>query len=258
MVRTYVVPPPWVVEQAAGAGLRLLVGIPWPSHLAFLDSREMTQEIRNTIRDAVTAMRGLDDGIFAFNLGNEIRSDIVRWHGPRAVSRFLRELFDSGKQIAPEAMFTYSNYPSTEYLDLSFLDLVSFNVYLHRESDFRRYLTHVMGLAGERPVMLSETGMDTIREGEAAQAELLRWQTRAAFETGLSGVVVYAFTDEWYTGGIEITDWAFGLTERDRKAKPAFAELPKFTRRIAAAAIDGSQSQRRRSSLDAATSSPSA
>src|SRR5580658_7396557 len=145
VVRTYVVPPPWVVEQAAGAGLRLLVGIPWPSHLAFLDSREMTQEIRNTIRDAVTAMRGLDDGIFAFNLGNEIRSDIVRWHGPRAVSRFLRELFDSGKQIAPEAMFTYSNYPSTEYLDLSFLDLVSFNVYLHRESDFRRYLTHVMG-----------------------------------------------------------------------------------------------------------------
>ncbi|HEY6417407.1 MAG TPA: glycosyltransferase, partial [Candidatus Binataceae bacterium] len=225
VVRTYVVPPPWIVEQAAGAGLRLVVGIPWPSHLAFLDSREMTQEIRNTIRDAVTAMRGLGDGIFAFNLGNEIRSDIVRWHGPRAVSRFLSELYDAGKQIAPDALFTYSNYPSTEYLDLSFLDLVSFNVYLHRESEFRRYLTHVMALAGERPVMLSETGMDTIREGEEAQAALLRWQTRAAFETGLSGVVVFAFTDEWYTGGVEITDWAFGLTTRDRKAKPSFMSV---------------------------------
>ena len=90
--------------------------------------------------------------IFAYSLGNEIRSDIVRWHGPRAVSRFLAELYDIGKEIDPAGLFTYSNYPTTEYLDLDFLDFVSFNVYLHREEDFRRYLTHVMASAGERIV----------------------------------------------------------------------------------------------------------
>ena len=32
--------------------LRLMVGIPWPFHMAFLDSREMADDIRNSIRTA--------------------------------------------------------------------------------------------------------------------------------------------------------------------------------------------------------------
>jgi cellulose synthase/poly-beta-1,6-N-acetylglucosamine synthase-like glycosyltransferase len=225
VVRTYVPPPPWMFELAAKHELRLMVGMPWPFHMAFLDSRQMSADIRRTIRDSVTAMRRFADVIFAFSLGNEIRSDIVRWHGPRAVSRFLGDLYEIGKSITPDSLFTYSNYPSAEYLDLSFLDLICFNVYLHREPDFRRYLTHLMSATGERPLVLSETGMDTIREGEEHQAELLRWQARAAFELGLAGFIVFAFTDEWHTGGAEITDWAFGLVTRDRIAKRAFSAV---------------------------------
>ena len=222
LVRLYVPPPLWMVEAAREAGLRLMVGIPWPHHMAFLDSRDMTRDIRDAIRKTVGELRQFGETIAAYSIGNEIRSDIVRWHGPRAVSGFLGELYDLGKQIEPDALFTYSNYPSTEYLDLSFLDFISFNVYLHREEDFRRYFTHLIGQAGELPLLLSETGMDTIREGEDHQAELLAWQGQAAFELGLSGFIVFAFTDEWYTGGAEITDWAFGLTRRDRSPKPAF------------------------------------
>ena len=222
LVRLYVPPPLWMAEEAQRAGLRLMVGIPWPYHMAFLDSREMKRDINETVRKTVAEMRQFGETIAAYNIGNEIRSDIVRWHGPRAVSRFLSELRDLGKQIEPDALFTYSNYPSTEYLDLSFLDFISFNVYLHREEDFRRYFTHLLGQAGELPLILSETGMDTIREGEDHQAELLAWQGQAAFELGLSGFIVFAFTDEWHRGGAEITDWAFGLTRRDRTPKPAF------------------------------------
>jgi O-antigen biosynthesis protein len=220
-VRVYVPPPPWMFDAALAAGLRLMIGIPWPFHMAFLDEPGMAAEIRETIRKGVTEMRSHAGAILAFSLGNEVRSDIVRWHGPRAVSRFLSELYDLGKQLAPDTLFTYSNYPSAEYLDLNFLDFVSFNVYLHREADFRRYLTHLMGITGERPLVLSETGMDTIREGEPHQAELLAWQGRAAFELGLSGFIVFAFTDEWHTGGAEITDWAFGLVRKDRSPKLA-------------------------------------
>src|SRR5580693_8953155 len=227
LIRLYVPPPPWMVEAAQKAGLRMMLGIPWPFHMAFLDSREMMREIRDAIGKTVRDTRQFGETIAAYSIGNEIRSDIVRWHGPRAVSRFLAELRDLGKQIDPDALFTYSNYPSAEYLDLSFLDFISFNVYLHREEDFRRYLTHLMGQAGELPLVLSETGMDTIREGEEHQAELLSWQCRAAFELGLSGFVVFAFTDEWHTGGSEITDWAFGLTRRDRSPKLAFDAVGK-------------------------------
>ncbi|HEY6299503.1 MAG TPA: glycosyltransferase [Candidatus Binatus sp.] len=222
LIRLYVPPPSWMVEEAQQAGLRMMLGIPWPFHMAFLDSADMMREIRDAIRKTVLETRQFGETIAAYSIGNEIRSDIVRWHGPRAVSRFLAELRDLGKQIDPGALFTYSNYPSAEYLDLSFLDFVSFNVYLHREEDFRRYLTHLMGQAGELPLVLSETGMDTISEGEEHQAELLSWQCRAAFELGLSGFIVFAFTDEWHTGGTEITDWAFGLTRRDRSPKLAF------------------------------------
>ena len=222
VVRCYVPPPPWLLEEAIRHNLRLMVGIPWPFHMAFLDSREMAADIRNSIRKGVEDLRPYGDAILAYSLGNEVRSDIVRWHGPRAVSNFLRELYDLGKQADPAGLFTYSNYPTTEYLDLSFLDFVCFNVYLHREEDYRRYLTHLMAATGERPLMLSETGMDTIREGEEHQAELLAWQARAAFELGLSGFIVFAFTDEWHTGGVEIADWAFGLVKKDRTPKRAF------------------------------------
>ncbi len=225
VVRTYVPPPPWMFDLALESGLRLMAGIPWPFHMAFLDSRQMQRDIREAIRKGVAEMREHRDALFAYTLGNEIRSDIVRWHGARAVSRFIAELHDIGKQLDPEGLFTYANYPSAEYLDLASLDFLSFNVYLHREADYRRYLTHLLAMSGDRPLVLSETGMDTIREGEPHQAELLAWQSRAAFELGLSGFIVFAYTDEWHTGGAEITDWAFGVVRRDRTRKPAFDAL---------------------------------
>ena len=57
LLRCYVPPPAWLAEEAAEAGLRLMVGFPWPFHMAFLDSREMTRQIRETIRTGVTEMR---------------------------------------------------------------------------------------------------------------------------------------------------------------------------------------------------------
>jgi hypothetical protein len=38
VIRLYVPPPPWMVEEAQKAGLRMMLGIPWPFHMAFLDS----------------------------------------------------------------------------------------------------------------------------------------------------------------------------------------------------------------------------
>ena len=225
VVRTYLPPPAWMFDLAAKHSLRLMVATLWPSHLMFLESAATARDIRATVAKLVAEMRQFHDVIFAYSLGNEIRPDLIRWYGARRMSRFLAELYDVGKSLDPEGLFTYSNYPSAEYLDLGFLDLACFNVYLHQEADFRRYMTHLLGLSGPRPLVLSETGMDTIREGEAHQAQLLQWQTRAAFEIGLAGFIVFAFTDEWHTGGSEITDWAFGLVTRERQPKQAFAAV---------------------------------
>ena len=60
----------------------------------------------------------------------------------------------------------------TEYLDLGFADFVCFNVYLHRTEALTRYLARLQNLAGPRPIVLSEFGADSLREGEEEQARI--------------------------------------------------------------------------------------
>src|SRR6185369_13912075 len=39
---------------------------------------------------------------------------------------------------------------------------------------------------------------------------------------GLAGLFVFSWTDDWFTGGHKIEDWAFGITHADRSPKPAY------------------------------------
>ena len=115
------------------AGLRVMVGLPWTQHVAFLDDRSLADSIR---RDVASQVRALGDhpAVLMFALGNEVPPSVVRWHGQERVERFLRTLCEDARDAAPEALFTYVNYPPTSYLDLSSFDVCSFNVYLHRET----------------------------------------------------------------------------------------------------------------------------
>ena len=60
------------------------------------------------------------------------------------------------------------------------------------------------------------------------QAATLSWQVRTALEMGVAGTVVFSFTDEWYTGGCDIANWAFGLVDRERRRKPAFQAVQRW------------------------------
>jgi GT2 family glycosyltransferase len=163
--------------------------------------------------------------VLAYSIGNEIPPDVVRWHGKAAVERFLRELADVAKQVDPDGLVTYGNYPPTEYLDLSFLDFATFNVYLHDPETFHRYLLRLQNLVGERPLVLGEIGMDTLRHGELAQADFLSGHVREAVLAGVAGTFVFSWTDQWHTGGQAIEDWAFGITAADRRPKPSYHAL---------------------------------
>src|SRR5437773_3101545 len=56
---------------------------------------------------------------------------------------------------------------------------------------------------------------------------MLESQITGAFRRGCVGVVVFAWTDEWYHGKYRVEDWAFGLTTRDRTPKPALQAVSK-------------------------------
>jgi GT2 family glycosyltransferase len=120
---------------------------------------------------------------------------------------------------------TYVNYPTTEYLQLPFLDFVCFNVFLERPDALQRYLARLQNIAGDRPLVLAEIGLDSARNGEAAQAEAIDWQVRGCFRAGCAGTFVFSWTDEWHRGGHDVDDWSFGLVTREREPKPALATV---------------------------------
>jgi GT2 family glycosyltransferase/membrane protein implicated in regulation of membrane protease activity len=230
-VRTYTPPPRSLLQLANRYGLRVMVGLSWSQHVAFLDDAAIRKSIRRAVREGVNACAN-DPAVLCYTIGNEIPAPIVRWHGREKIESFLRGLCRIVKSVNPEALITYVNYPTTEYLQLDFVDFHAFNVYLETPDKLTSYLARLQNIAGEKPLVLAELGLDSRRNGEEAQAEVLDWQLRSTFAAGCAGACVFAWTDEWYRGGNAIEDWDFGLTARDRSAKRALARVERVLREV--------------------------
>ncbi len=223
-VRVYTAPSRELLDEACRHDLRVMVGLPWSQHVAFLDDRRQVHAIRRGVTRTIAEL-GDHPAVLMFALGNEIPPGVVRWHGRVRIEHFLRQLYQDGKATSPDSLFTYGNFPPTEFLDLSFLDVCAFNVYLHRGTELRDYLARLQHVAGQRPLLLAEAGADSIREGEAGQADITANHARVAFEEGACGAIAFAWTDEWWRGGHPVDDWSFGLVDVERRFKPAAAAL---------------------------------
>jgi len=221
-LRTYTVPPRWLLDAALRHGLWVMVGLPWEQHVTFLDGRERAAAIEAGVRDGVRACAG-HPAVLAYAVGNEIPASIVRWHGRRRVERFLERLVRAARQEDPAALVTYVSFPSTEYLELAAIDFLSFNVYLEDPARLAGYIARLQNLAGERPLVMAELGLDSRSNGREEQARALSAQVGASFEGGCAGTFLFAWTDDWHTGGAEVADWDFGLVDRERRPKPALA-----------------------------------
>jgi GT2 family glycosyltransferase len=221
LLRVYYLPPAWFLDLAASHGLKLLIDVPWSKHLCFLDSEESQQQARQAVRDAVQGSKG-HPAVFAYSVVNEISAEIVRWSGVKKVERFIGTLVNEARSIAPDTLCTFTSFPPTEFLQAPDIDFVCFNVYLHHRKSLEAYLARLQTLADSKPLLLGEFGMDSMRAGEEHQSEFLGWQIETAFRAGLAGTVVFSYTDDWFRGGLQIEDWAFGLTTRERQPKKSF------------------------------------
>ena len=224
VVRVYHSPPAWFLDVCHAAGLRVLVTLPWAKHIEFLREKSARKEITRSVTDAIKSHRN-HPAVLAYLVGNEIAPQMVRWLGVRRVTEFIEHLITLGREISPQALYSYATYPPTEFLLPQNVDFYCFNVYLHNQHDFERYLLRLQNLTEDRPLILGEFGMDTMRHSEEEQASLLSWHVDSVIKCGLAGTVFFTWTDEWYTGDQEITDWAFGLVTRDRQPKKAFLAL---------------------------------
>jgi O-antigen biosynthesis protein len=224
VIRLYSAPSTEILDDLQRHGLFAMIDVPWQKHRCFFEEWSTLQEAREIV--SVTARNvGNHPAVLAISLVNEIPNDVVRFYGHARVERFLTELNHLLKLHAPGCLSTFANYPTTEFLQPEGFDFFSFNVYLNDVGRLGSYLDRLQHIAGDLPLLLSEFGLDSKREGEEAQAELLSDHVEAVYKHGLAGSLVFSFTDEWFTGGRLLDQWGFGVTRADRTLKPAAGQL---------------------------------
>lgn len=221
-LRIYELPTTAVLREVEALGLWLVVGIPWAEHVDFLADRAQRREIERRVASAAMQLR--DHGVVvALLVGNEIEKTLVRWMGPRRVRDFIERLIKIARQHAPQTLISYATYPSTEYLVPRNVDFLAVNVYLESPAAFGACLSRLQNLAGNKPLLITEFGLDVNAHGEARQAEVMRWQHDGLLGSGAAGGVWFAYTDEWHRGGRNISEWRFGLVDQERQERPACA-----------------------------------
>lgn len=224
-IRLFEMPPPRLLDAARDHGLAVFGGLMWGQHADFLTRPALLSAARVSL---VESLRETKDhpALAGVYVANEIPSDLVRWMGPLRVREAIEGLIRLGRRTAPHLLFAYANYPSTEYLEPENADFTAFNVYLEDAVDFRKYLRRLQHIAGDRPLVISEFGLDSRRNGTARQAEVLAWARQISLEEETAGLTLYAWSDRWWNNYAEVLDWDFGLMDREGNPKPALLALP--------------------------------
>ena len=163
VLRVYHTPPRWFLDLAQKHRLRVMVTIPWHKRVLFLDDREAVDDHPRKRRHGRARPTRAIRPCSASSSTMKFPPDLVRWYGARRMEEFLNSLVRIVKKNDPLALAAYANFPPTEYLLPSEVDFYSYNVYLHRKKDLVGYLGRLQNLAGDKPLILSEFGMDTIR-----------------------------------------------------------------------------------------------
>lgn len=223
-IRVYGQPDPSLLDAAEAAGLWVFVGLAWESWCDFVSKPSLLTAARVQMHAGLKQWGGhaAVAGVF---VANEVPADMVRWMGVMKVRAALEALIKLGREQSPHLLFAYANFPTTEFMEPANADFTAMNVYLEQRQDFAAYLPRLHNVAGDRPVLLSEFGLDTRRHSQADQRDAMLWALDESLSAGMAGLTVYAWSDRWFNRSAVVDDWDFGLTDREGNAKLALSAL---------------------------------
>ena len=145
---------------------------------------------------------------------------MVRWLGARRVIEFVEYLIEMARQIDPAAA-----------LFLRELSAHGVSASLERRFLLVQRLPGAAGRFRALPGAAAKPGggqavdHGRIRPGYDPEGggrcrrTVLSWHLDCVVRGGAAGTIFFSWTDEWFTGGFEVTDWAFGLVTRERTPK---------------------------------------
>ena len=186
-VRTYTVPPAGCSTLRRRTGCGSWSALPWEQHVAFLDDRGGAARDRGARARRRARPAPAIPPCSATRIGNEIPAPDRPLARPPRVERFLARLCRgrAGPRIRARWSRT-SNYPTTEYLELPFLDFVAFNVYLEAPRSARRLSRRACrtspAIARCSWPRSASTAAATARSSRRAAS---RWQVRTRVRGGL-------------------------------------------------------------------------
>lgn len=229
-IRVFTLPDMALLDAARAEDLIVFAGLDWRQHEDFISRPGLVSSARIRLSEWL-GKHGFHKALGGIYVGNEIPSDLVRWMGPTKVREVIESIIETGRESAPHLLFAYANYPSTEYLEPSNADFSAFNIYLEDRDSFTAYLRRLHNIAGDRPLVVSEFGMDSFRNSEEIQAATLGWALEVADREETAGITIFSWSDLWENNGREIDDWNFGIIGRDGAPKPAYRVCADFSRR---------------------------
>jgi len=216
---TYLYRSTWLAFGPSSAyGLRLLIGIPWAQHVSLTlllgrSVRQLPMELRRWDHPAAFAYQWFLQILY----GGTVQSGSVLFEG---VDGGKRQWSRCSCKLCQLPLYWVSKYWLYWFLML--------NVYLHRESS-RRYLPG--SITWPRINLSAERVWCWFDPRRSRGPPRFLAKVVVNFEMGAAGTVVFFPTDEWFTGGFAIQDWAFGLVDHKRLKKPAFHRFSSITER---------------------------
>jgi hypothetical protein len=200
-IRTYEIPPPDLLEVAGEHGIRVLVGLPfhdWRNEP--VPGREARRRIASAghreVDRALEVVAGRHE-VLGVAVGREVPVDLVRLHHRHHVEQMLSGLVDRLHDGDGELLATCVNAPATEFLEVPNQDLVTFNVMVHDDGAYERYVHRLTLISRNRPLLVSATATGHLGRPAVDRAALLRAELRSGDRHRLAGAFVCSPPDGW-------------------------------------------------------------